>query len=313
MVPKLNNLRPALYSAKLLNDIANTGMVQIFQPDDDSYKNSLKFDVGGLVMPDSAFGFLTKGASAIDFTEALQDARPAARDFLVLAPHGGEIEPFTDRQAIALGYSLLREDGKLPELTGKPAPDDQELAKALASTWICRGYGDGDGDAVQSAYARWHVTSADISFLSFPKLRRLEARQHQYEYVVSFHGMVLDEPLAIAVGGQSPGTDDLRDEVVAELRKTIDNPNVRIFRAEKPVKAGIPLLNAADTDEVEHLGGNHPRNIINRFARHESGTAIGAIQIEQTLPVRATYWRQVVRAVRKVLRKRWALNQGILV
>ena len=64
-----------------------------------------------------------------------------AGELVVLAPHGGDIEPHTDDQA--------------------------ELVAAATgcSSWRCKGWRPGGG-----AHERWHITSTDIDPGSFPLL-----------------------------------------------------------------------------------------------------------------------------------------------
>ena len=69
---------------------------------------------------------------------------------VVVAPHGGKIEEYTDLQA---------------EHIGKPLSSEQ------ASEWICNGFNE-----PQDAFDRWHVTSTEITEESFPKLKTLFGR-----------------------------------------------------------------------------------------------------------------------------------------
>ena len=89
---------------------------------------------------------------------------------LVVAPHGGAIERYTDDQAVALA-----------ELRG-------------AVSWVCKGWRSGGG-----AWDRWHITSTDINPASFPELAELAGIG--FARVVSFHGM--SDP-GVRVGGGAP-------------------------------------------------------------------------------------------------------------
>jgi phage replication-related protein YjqB (UPF0714/DUF867 family) len=117
----------------------------------------------------------------------------AATGLLVLAPHGGEIEPNTDLQAERLAADLAG--------AGKPR----------VTTWRCLGY-DQPGGA--SAYLRWHITSTETDEVSFPLLARIAHRR--FAYTVSFHGMTRD---AILIGGRGPDAlkRALRDEIARAL------------------------------------------------------------------------------------------------
>ena len=69
---------------------------------------------------------------------------------ITLAPHGGDIEAFTDSQAEHV-RGLLSDLG--------------------VSCWRCKGWKPNGGAA-----ARWHITSTDISTASFPRLATIAAR-----------------------------------------------------------------------------------------------------------------------------------------
>jgi phage replication-related protein YjqB (UPF0714/DUF867 family) len=116
---------------------------------------------------------------------------------LILAPHGGEVEPPTDLQAERLAEKLA----------GKPV-----------SNWRCRAYHPRGGKA---AFERWHITSTDISEASYPLLAKVAKRK--FEYAVSFHGMVDDR---ILIGGAAPTR--LRTEIRDAIRLAIDDPKVAV-------------------------------------------------------------------------------------
>lgn len=101
-----------------------------------------------------------------EYVEQVRDG--GDRGLVIGAPHGGNIEPYTDRQASRVA----------DQLTGSTA-------------WIGRGWRPGGG-----AYERWHVTSTDIHPASFPGLGRIA--NHGFENAVSFHGFSGD---GILIGG----------------------------------------------------------------------------------------------------------------
>ena len=80
-----------------------------------------------------------------EFIERLRDDGRQSR-LIAIAPHGGEIELNTDRQA-----ERLR----------------SRLGLRVASAWRCKGW-DRDG----GAFERWHITSTEINEASFPRLDR---------------------------------------------------------------------------------------------------------------------------------------------
>jgi phage replication-related protein YjqB (UPF0714/DUF867 family) len=191
--------------------------------------------------------------------ELLDDDQPDG--LIVLAPHGGDIEPFTDGQAEHV-RGLLADIG--------------------VSCWRCKGWKP-DGGAV----ARWHITSTDISSLSFPRLATVDGRR--FRHAVSFHGFAADpDRPAILVGGAAP--DPLKRVVRAVIAAALAGTDLRVEIAGP----GDPL------------GGDEERNLVNRLtADRRSG-----IQIEQqplardgtipgsTLP----RWQAIAAAVADVYR-----------
>jgi phage replication-related protein YjqB (UPF0714/DUF867 family) len=112
-----------------------------------------------------------------EFIERLLDM-PSENSLVAIAPHGGEIEKWTDKQS-ELVAKLLR-----------------------ASCWRCRGY-QAEGRA--DASSRWHITSTDIHEASFPLLKKIIDRG--FVNAVSFHGFSSQEEgeiLAdIIIGGRA--------------------------------------------------------------------------------------------------------------
>ena len=99
--------------------------------------------------------------------------------FVVIAPHGGLIEQYTDEQATEV-LSQAR-------AAGFPA-----------SAWLCKGFGDDN----KGASDRWHITSDDINPASFPLLESLMSRQ--FFYGVAFHGFARQEgEKDIYIGGRA--------------------------------------------------------------------------------------------------------------
>jgi phage replication-related protein YjqB (UPF0714/DUF867 family) len=107
-----------------------------------------------------------------EFIERLTDNGSQAT-LIAIAPHGGDIEPNTDRQAERVA---------------------SRLGTAMASAWRCKGWKD-DGDPFDT----WHITSTDICALSFPRLATVISRG--FTAAVSFHGFKRDE---ILIGGLAP-------------------------------------------------------------------------------------------------------------
>lgn len=126
---------------------------------------------------------------------------------LVLAPHGGQIEPFTDQQAERVAANLA----------GKPV-----------ATWRCMGWAPKGGP---SASARWHITSTEIHEASFPRLARLAGRR--FAYAVSFHGMGRE---GILIGGAGPSS--LKKELQAEIGRALAGSGIAIEIAAEGDRLG---------------------------------------------------------------------------
>lgn len=116
---------------------------------------------------------------------------------LVLAPHGGQVEIQTDRQA-----DLVVE----------------QLGRHRASAWICQGY---DLRGVRGAFERWHITSTDIHEASYPALRRLSGRR--FAHAVSFHGHGAPNVL---IGGGAPV--ELRRAIAEVIRHALREKGIPV-------------------------------------------------------------------------------------
>jgi phage replication-related protein YjqB (UPF0714/DUF867 family) len=124
---------------------------------------------------------INKARQAGEFVERLKD--DGRRDeLIVIAPHGGDIEPFTDRQAERVAFRLVG-----------------------VTSWRCLGFQPGG-----SALRAWHITSVDIREESFPLLQKVMSRG--FSHAVAFHGS--SDP-GILVGGAAPRIlkEDIRDAV----------------------------------------------------------------------------------------------------
>src|SRR5258708_33181744 len=110
-----------------------------------------------------------------EFVERLKD-NGTHTGLIVIAPHGGDIEPHTDQ------------------------PDERGASRLAAkgvSLWRCKGF---KGEA---AFGRWHITSTDIHEASFPLLNTVTSRG--FSYAVAFHGFDDPEiPFDILIGGAAP-------------------------------------------------------------------------------------------------------------
>jgi phage replication-related protein YjqB (UPF0714/DUF867 family) len=172
-----------------------------------------------------------------EFIEHLADNDYNSR-LVVIAPHGGFIEEHTDEQA-------------------------EEVAKQLPSNcvsiWMCKGFKKGGG-----AFARWHITSTDISEESFPELKSVYGRG--FEYAVAFHGFGGDddEP-SICIGGITVDA-TLKQKIKEEIEGEVCRFGVRVF-----MDNGCP----------EDINGDKENNIVNRLSKN-------GLQIEQSEKFRTT-------------------------
>jgi phage replication-related protein YjqB (UPF0714/DUF867 family) len=117
---------------------------------------------------------------------------------IILAPHGGDIEPHTDDQAEHV-QSLLYDLG--------------------VSCWRCKGWKPDGGAA-----ARWHITSTDISTASFPRLATAAVRE--FTHAVSFHGFTEEGRPDVLVGGAAP--DPLKRVMQAVIAFAVAGTGLRV-------------------------------------------------------------------------------------
>jgi phage replication-related protein YjqB (UPF0714/DUF867 family) len=161
------------------------------------------------------------------------------RKLIVIAPHGGHIEPHTDEQA-----QYVREH----------LPDDR------VSLWMCKGFRNPDTPDVElDAHKRWHITSTEISERSFPQLKSII--EPKFEYAIAFHGM---KEKFICVGGSAESIDA---GLVEEIKDAIKNA--------LPQGSNIDVVATACGGG---FSGDDPCNIVNRLGvkgiQIEQGTDI---------------------------------------
>jgi phage replication-related protein YjqB (UPF0714/DUF867 family) len=146
-----------------------------------------------------------------EFVEQLQDDGRHT-GLIVIAPHGGDIEPHTDRQAERVA---------------------SRLAAKRASSWLCKGYKRG------GAFECWHITSTRIHEASFPGLNSVISRG--FAHAVAFHGFEPgeDDP-DIIIGGAAPYS--LKQEIKAAIEGTIAGSGitVRIARPDEDFNGDDP-------------------------------------------------------------------------
>ena len=130
--------------------------------------------------------------------------------FIAIAPHGGEIEPFTDEQA-------------------KDVVTDLTVACFPASSWLCKG----DGDQDKGAFERFHITADDLQPACFPLLEPLALRT--FCYGVAFHGFdrKKNEADVYIGGGASPSLKRVIEKALNDLNLSIE---VKISTPNDPLK-----------------------------------------------------------------------------
>ncbi|HEX5913058.1 MAG TPA: poly-gamma-glutamate hydrolase family protein, partial [Rubrobacter sp.] len=143
-----------------------------------------------------------------EFVERLAD-NGTHKGLIAIAPHGGQIEPYTDQQAERVA---------------------QQLSAKGVSSWRCKGWKQGGG-----AHERWHITSTDIHPASFPKLSRVITRG--FRYAVAFHGY---GGTGVLIGGGAP--DSLKGEIELAIERALSGSGiaVRVARPDEDLGGGSP-------------------------------------------------------------------------
>ncbi|HKA66128.1 MAG TPA: poly-gamma-glutamate hydrolase family protein [Methyloceanibacter sp.] len=142
-----------------------------------------------------------------EFVERLKD-NGTHIGLIVIAPHGGDIEPHTDQQAEHVA---------------------SRLAAKGVSLWRCKGFKGED------AFARWHITSTDIHEASFPLLNSVISRG--FTYAIAFHGF--DDPeisFDILIGGAASYS--LKQEVETAIKGATTGSDITVHIASSDEKFG---------------------------------------------------------------------------
>lgn len=121
--------------------------------------------------------------------EFKEETSSSQTDMLIMAPHGGMIENYTDELAVRLYDGLVTANGK------------------DASLWYCIGHQDAIG-----AFDAWHITSTDINTANFGYLNSLSCRT--YDYAVTVHGYSGSEVL-VGGGASTSFKEDVKDALDA--------------------------------------------------------------------------------------------------
>jgi len=139
-----------------------------------------------------------------EFVERLEDN---GTGLVVIAPHGGDIEPHTDQQAEHVALRLV--------------------AKA-ASLWRCKGWWNPN----RLAFDHWHITSTEINEASFPHLNSIISRG--FTYAVAFHGFHQPE---ILIGGGC-AAESLKQEIKTEIEGRIAGSDICVRIASSNERYG---------------------------------------------------------------------------
>jgi phage replication-related protein YjqB (UPF0714/DUF867 family) len=118
---------------------------------------------------------------------------------LIMAPHGGDMEPYTSLQALRFYAAML----------------------ALGKECVCyqtRGY----SITAMTPSVKWHTTMVDFDTTSFPLLGNVATRL--YTYCASFHGFT--DVMKIELGGRAPDVD--KNIVKAALEAAIPGLTVSL-------------------------------------------------------------------------------------
>jgi phage replication-related protein YjqB (UPF0714/DUF867 family) len=204
---------------------------------------------GAVVLP-AADPTLSDAAAecAGDLVERLDDDGEH-RGLIVIAPHGGDIEPHTDEQAEQVV---------------------SRLAAFGVSSWRCKGWKDRRPDGTGGALECWHTTSTDINPASFPGLASVIDRG--FTHAVAFHGF---EQAEILIGGTAPPA--LKEEIMGAIEAATGGSDicVRIATPDDEFGGDDPC-NIVNRLTAPIAGGIQIEQSLT--ARRDHGTAIaGAV------------------------------------
>jgi phage replication-related protein YjqB (UPF0714/DUF867 family) len=182
--------------------------------------------------------------------------------FVLLIPHGGQIEDGTSEQYILFHAAL-------GSFYGYNVP---------VSSWRVEGFwGDGQNSK------RWHITATSLLEKSFPALQWLLGQPRYstsfpFRRAVALHGFGEDDPDVI-VGGNTSLNAKCHVATKIKAEPNMGPVAIRIYHDDEIID--VPD-NTGRTVCRKGLDGSSSRNIVNRMA------ADGGIQIEQSEGVRAS-------------------------
>jgi phage replication-related protein YjqB (UPF0714/DUF867 family) len=138
--------------------------------------------------------------------ELIETLNMGGSEYAVLAPHGGQIQPFTGGQVTRLR---------------------SEFSDASVTSWKLQGYGS------DTSFYRWYVPSAELSTICYPRLAELS--EQTYDYAVSFNGI---NEKTIYVGGAAP--EDIRQSVADSIDSALPHDGSPVKLGESHYAADSP-------------------------------------------------------------------------
>jgi phage baseplate assembly protein W/phage replication-related protein YjqB (UPF0714/DUF867 family) len=212
-----------------------------------------------------------------EFVERLDNDDDGTHTGLIaIAPHGGDIEPYTDQQA----------ERVMSQLAGKGV-----------SSWRCKGWHP------KGAFEHWHITSTDIHEASFPLLNSVISRG--FSYAVAFHGFNDDPekptPYDILVGGLAK---TLKEEVKKAIEGVVGlDFKVKIATPDEPFGGDdkrniVNRLTAGGRNGIQIEQKKGPREkyalpLADAVARvYESELGLRKTKLDTALLPEAGYWEK---------------------
>ena len=171
-----------------------------------------------------------------EFVERLADDG-RQRELVVLAPHGGQIEPHTDEQAERVAA---------------------RLSESLVTLWCCKGFGHAPGEA----WRRFHIDTTDLHEASFPALRVVIGRG--FRHAVAFHGQQTDDVL---IGGRAQFR--LKAELANAIEDVVSGSGIRVrIATPDDVFGGDSPRNLVNRITAGGRGGIHLEQSLLARQRH---------------------------------------------
>nr|AYM54438.1 hypothetical protein [Phaselicystis flava] len=236
--------------------------IEMEAPPDQTTETTIILD-SNVTSTSSTYGIGEDGEEAADddqeFFDAVKETSNTQTEVVVIAPHGGDMEPGTDEQANTHFYNQL--------------PSDK------VTSWQANGYNDTvqNVDVINASH-HWHITATHItSATGFQHLAGVIGRD--FKYPVAFHGYastrpngVIFHPNEVLVGGRESPL--FRQEIAEMITLATRNPITRV--------AAI----TGNWQTLDDLDGDEEENIVN-----ELGTTNKGLQLEQSTEARGPQWR----------------------